>query len=133
MKENIEKRTGLWLGLFILVMSIVYIFVTLGKTTWINWIAVIWGFFLGGLLILEAGVLTYFQKKDWKKLSFGDIIVWLSVAFAVVIIINTILIFGTLRESAPVWLVNFSTITGLTAGIGGAILGILHMTMSRFK
>lgn len=133
MDFNLEKKTGLWTGLFVLVMSIIYILVTLGKTQWTMYIAVIWGFFLGGLLFFEAGAIDYFRKKEYRSVGFGDLVVWLSIAFSVIILVNTILLIGNLRASSPTWIVDFATNTGLIGGIGGAILGVAHILMPRFK
>lgn len=133
MLKNIEKKTALWMGLFVLVMSIIYILVTLGKADWVTWIAVVWGFFLAGLLILEAGIIDYFRKKEYKKIGFGDLVVWFSVAFAIIVAINSALLIGALRSSAPEWLVSFASTTGVIAGIGAGILGIIHILMPKFK
>jgi len=132
-KPNIEKKTAMWFGLLVVLLSVIYIFVTLGKTDWVRWIAVVWGFFLTGLLLIEAGVVTYFKNKDWRKFSMGDMVVIGSVVFATVIGINTLLLIGNLKQTSPLWLVNFTSTTGVISGIGGAILGIIHIFYPRFK
>lgn len=131
--SNIEKKTSLWLGMFVVVMSIVYIFVSLGKTNWIEWIALIWGLFLGVFLLLEAKVLTYFAKKDYKKIGFGDAVVIGSLIFGIVIILNSLLLIGAVKDLSPAWLISFGSTTGVVAGVIGALLGILHIAMPRFK
>lgn len=133
MENKIEKKTSMWLGMFVVVMSIVYIFVTLGRTNWITYIAIIWGLFLSVFLFLEAGVMDYFRKKEWRKIGFGDVVVWLSIGFGAVILVNSLLLIGTLKDSVPLWISNFAATNGVIAGVGGAILGIIHIMMPRFK
>jgi hypothetical protein len=132
-EATLEKKSGLWIGLFVIVMSIIYVLVTLGKTDWVRWIAIIWGFFLAGLLFSEAGIIEYFRKKEYKKLGFGDFVVWMTVASAVIVLMNTFLLIQVVRENAPLWLVSFSQTTGLIAGSIAGILGIAHILLPRFK
>ena len=132
-ETNVEKTTSLWMGLFIVAMSLIYALVTMGKATWIIWIAVVWGIFLSVFLFLESGIFTYFQKKDYKRIGIGDAVVFLTLIFGAVILINTLLLFQVINESAPNWLVSFAGTTGLISGIGGAILGVIHIVYPRFK
>jgi hypothetical protein len=132
MGVNIEKKTGLWMGLLVVVLSIIYLLVSLGKAEWIQYIALIWGFFLSIFLFLEAGIITYFQKKEWKKITMGDFVVWITVIFAALIFINSLLLINIVRINTPTWLQSFSSMVGIVAGIGGAILGIIHIIMPRF-
>ena len=112
-EQKISKKTNLWLGVFVLVMSVIYILVTIGQTAWINWIAMVWGFFLGGFLLIEGQIIAYFREKRYRKLTVGDFVVFASLIFGVVIIINSFLLIGILQESAPSWLVSFATTMGM--------------------
>ena len=130
---NVEKKSSLWIGAFLLVMSLVYILVSLGKTDWIKWIAVIFGLFIAGFLFIESGIVTYFRKKDYKKIQFGDFVVWITVGVAFVVAINSLLLIGMLNNSAPQWLKSFSSMTGVAVGGVAGVLAIIHMIMPRFK
>lgn len=132
-EKKITKRSNFWLGIFVLVMSILYILVTLGKTTWVQWIAMVWGFFLGGFLLIEAQVIAYFREKRYKKIAVGDFVVFGSLIFGAVIIINSLLLVGIIQSSAPLWLTNFATTMGVIAGSVGGLLGIAHLLLPRFK
>lgn len=136
-KPNFEKKTGLWLGLLVLVLSIIYILTTLGKATWTSYIAIVFGYFLVGFLIIEGGVLEYFRRKDYKKIGVGDFVVWITIASASVIFLNTTLLIQAVRNITPDNILNpllsFTQITGVTAGIVGAILGIVYIAYSRFR
>jgi len=132
-EKNTEKKTSLWMGIFVLVMSLVYILVSLGKTDWIKWIALIWGFFIAGFLFIQSGIVTYFRKKDYRKIGFGDVVVWITVGVAFIVTINSLLLIGILNNSAPTWLKSFSSMTGVVVGSLAGILAIVHMIMPRFK
>jgi len=124
---NTEKKVKLWFNLFILTLAIVYTLSSLGYTEFTKWIAVIFGFFLSGFLIIKAGVVTYFKKKEYKKITFSDVMVWLSIAFAVGVFINTMLMTNFLGNYPPQWLITFAQTTGVTVGVGSGLLAITHM------
>ncbi len=130
---NLEKKTNLWLGLLILVLSIVYVLATLGRTSWTAWIAIIFGLFLTIFLIIEGGIITYFQKKDYKRLGFGDAVVWVTAVVAAIIFINTLLLFNFIKQQAPEWLINFAGTTGIITGVIAGILAIVYIFYPRFK
>lgn len=132
-KTNIEEKSRLWLGLFVLVLSVVYILATLGKTSWTAYIAIIFGYFLVGFLYIEGGIREYFRRKEYKRISFGDFIVWTTIFFGTVVLINTTLLFQTIRDSAPEWLITFVASTGVVAGVISGILGIVYIFTPRFK
>jgi len=133
MTDNIEKRTSMWMGLFIIVLALIYIFTTLGKTEWITWISIIFGFFLAGFLFIQSGIVTYFKKDDYKKIGLEDLVVWLTIIFAVGVLLNTILLIETISNVSPEWLISFATTIGVTTGVGASILGITYVIFPRFK
>jgi len=133
MVDKIEKRTSMWMGALIIVLALVYILTTLGKTDWVSWIAIIFGFFLAGFLFVQSGIFTYFKRDEYKKISVGDIIVWLTIIFAAGVLLNTFLLIESLNNIAPEWLLSFATTIGVTVGIGAGILGIVHVIFPRFK
>ena len=132
-KDNIGKKTSRWVSAFLLVMFIIYILVSLGKTDWIIWIAVIFGFFITGFLILQAGLVEYFRKKEYREIGIGDFIVFLSVAVAVAVFMNSLLLINIIKEQTPQAIITFATSTGVFVGIVGGILSIVHLIMPRFK
>src|SRR4030042_3379728 len=108
MKTNLEKASSLWIGLFILVMSVIYVFVTIGQTDWVIWISIVWGVFLSILLFIESGIIVYFQKKDYKKLTMGDGIVFLTLIIATGILMNTIFLINVVSDIIPSYILNFT-------------------------
>src|SRR3990167_4205832 len=116
-KMDIEKKTGLWMGILVAILSVIYILVTLGKTTCVQYIAVIWSFFLALFLFSEASIITYFQRKDYKRIGIGDIVVFLSIAFGAGILINGLLLINVISSNAPLWVVTFAQTIGLITGI----------------
>jgi len=133
MTDKIEKRTSMWMGAFIIVLAIVYILTTLGKTDWVSWIAIIFGFFLVVFLFIQSGILIYFNKEEYRKIGIGDVVVWLTVIFAAGVFINTLLLIQIIKNVTPLWVISFATTIGVTVGIGAGILGIVHVIFPRFK
>jgi len=133
MKEG--NKATFWTGLLIVVMSLVYIFVTLGRVELVKWLAVIFGFYLTIFLFVEAGIGEYFRKKEYREIGFGDIMVWMTIIIAVLVFINTLLLIGTLSAYLPKWewLISFTRMTGVTVGGVACLLGIIHVFSSRFK
>ena len=134
MSDNeIEKRTSLWVALFILFMSLVYIFVSLGKATWINYIAIGWGLFLSIFLFLQAGIAEYFREKAYRRIGVGDIIVWLTIIVETGVFVNNLLLFSGVQNQAPTWLISFARTTGITTGVTAGVLAVVHLLFGRFK
>ena len=132
-EKNIEKQTSLWMGLFILVMALMYILASLGKVDWLRYIAVIFGFFLAGFLFIQSGIRVYFQRQEYKKISIGDFVVFATIIFAAGILINSFLLIEALKNISPNWLLSFSRVTGIIAGTGAGILAVVHLLLPRFK
>lgn len=125
---SFEKRTRFWIGLFILAMSVVYVLVTLGKTDWVRWIAVIWGFFLVGLLLFEAGVIEYFRQKKYKNIGPNDILVWITIIVAAILFTNSILLLNIIPlTSVPEALLSFLTTSGVIVGVTAGVLGVFYI------
>ena len=132
-KKNLGQKTVRWMSAFLLVMFIIYGLVSLGKTDWLNWIAIVFGFFISGFLFIQSGIVEYLRKKDYKKLGVGDFVVWLSVAVGVLIALNSILLINVVKEAAPLWLTNFATSIGVGSAVVGSVVSIVHLFAGRFK
>jgi len=130
---NLEKKTTLWLGLLVLVLSIIYVLTTLGKADWVTYIAIIFGIFLAVFLFIEGGVFEYFRRKEYRQIGFGDILVWATIVSATAIAMNSILLFQSIKDIAPQWLISISTGTGVTFGVLGGIFAIVYIFSGRFK
>ena len=134
-----EQKTMLWTGLLLVVLSLIYIFVTLGRIDLIRWVAVFFGAYLSIFLFVQAGIIEYFRKKEYKTIGFGDIVVWLTVIVAVLVLINTALLIGIIGAYIPEWITSQEWLMSLTRTIGviigilAGLLGIAHILSPRFK
>lgn len=125
---NLEKQSRFWIGLFIIVMSLIYILVSFGKTDWTRWIAVVWGFFLVGLLFIEGGIVEYFRQKKYQSIGLDDFLVWLTIIVGVTVLVNTILLTKAITISQlPEFLQSYLKTTGVISGIVAGVLGIAYM------
>jgi len=131
--EKIEKQSRFWIGLLVLIMSVIYILVTLGKTEWTQWIAIVFGGFLFFFLLSEASIVEYFRSKKYKTFGFGDIMVWLTLIFAIGVLLNTMLLIQVVNNVTPVWLINFATVSGVVVGAGAGILAVIHLLTGKFS
>lgn len=121
---NFEKKSRFWIGLFILVMSLIYVLVSWGKTDWTRWIAVVWGFFLVGFLFIEAGIIEYFRQKKYQQIGLNDFVVWVTIITGAILFLNTILLLNIIPvETVPEWLTTFLRTNGTVVGVIAGILG----------
>jgi hypothetical protein len=117
-----EKNTKWIFAGMIVLISLGYIFSSFGKINWVQYINVGLGILLGMFIFVEAGVLGYIKGKRWKSVSAEDLLVWFSFVVGAIIILNSVMIVNVIRNSSPMWLVNFLSISG---AIFGGIAGLL--------
>ena len=134
-----EQKTTLWTGVSLVILSLVYVFVTLGELEWIRWLAVVFGVYLSIFLFVQAGIIEYFREKEYETIGFGDVVVWLTVIVAVLVFINTALLVGIIGAYIPEWitsqewLMSLTRTMGIITGIVAGLLGIAHILSPRFK
>ena len=130
---KVEKKSQFWIGLLVLILSVLYVFSTLGRADLAVYVSIIFGYFLTIFLIVEAGVVDYFIKKEYRKVNFSDFVIWLTTITAGAILVNTTLLFQKLNDLSPEWLLTFSSTTGVIVGVTAGILAIIFMVTSKFK
>ena len=91
------------------------------------------GFFLAGFLFISGGVVDYFAKKQWRRITLGDITVWLAIFFGVGVLLNSLFLIPIIKSGSPTMLVNFAQVTGVTTSIGAVVLSILLIIYPRIK
>jgi hypothetical protein len=134
MAEKTEKLTQTILGIFAILMLIIFTVASLGaKYDFTKYVIMITGFVLSLTLISEAGVYQYFRSKSYKKIGFGDVVVLLAILLAGSVLINSFLMISMLSEVAPTWLITYSQASGTTIGILGLIVAIVLMITPRVK
>jgi len=132
-ENKIQKQTSLWIGLALLAFSVMYALVSLGRTEWLSWMAVGSGLFISVFLFIQAGVFEYFRKKDYRKIGFGDVVVWTTVAVSIAIFLNSLFLIQFIGNAVPSALRTFLANVGVITGSLGGLLAILHIFMPRFK
>jgi hypothetical protein len=130
---KVEKQTQIWMGAFIAILSVIYGLSSLGRVEWVNYISIIFGFFLSGFLLIEGGIFAYFREKKYKVITFGDIITITTMIISALTLLNTLLLFKAVRMSAPIWLLDFSKTTGVIVAIAGGIIGIIYLFAGKVK
>ena len=132
-RERLEKNSMKLIGIFLLIMFVMYGLASLGLSDWLIWIPIIFGYFVGTFTFIESQIISYIKKKQYKSFDIGDIIVILSALTSVALIINSTLLINIVRNSAPEWLISFSSVTGIIVSVVGVILSILHFFSKKFK
>jgi hypothetical protein len=132
-RARLENNSMRLIGIFLAIMFIMYGLASIGKSTWLVWIPMIFGFILGGFLFVEGQFINWIKTKSYKRFDLGDIIVLLSTITSVILIVNSALLVNALRNISPTWLVNFSSTTGVIVAIIGLLLSILHFFSRKFK
>lgn len=133
MAEKIEKTTQLILGVFAILLFILYFMSTLGHSEWIKYVFVLVSFVLAAVIISEAGVFSYFKTQGYKKISFSDIIIWLSLILAGGVIINGFLMIQAIGQAAPTWLLSYAKTSGAIISGLGTLIAIVYMVTPRLK
>lgn len=132
-KARLEKNSMKLIGVFLAIMFVMYGLASIGKSQWLVWIPMIFGFVLGIFLFIEGQFINWMKTKGYKKFDLGDVIVLLSTITSIALIINSALLISALRNVAPTWLLSFSATTGIIVAGLGLILSILHFFSRRFK
>ena len=133
MKFDVEKKTQVWLGALILVLSLIYVFASLGKIDWVIWIAVTFGIFLSIFLFSEGGVYEYWRNKGYKKISANDFLVWMTMFVSGVVFLNSIALMGVVRDWLPDTVLSFLSVVGVTSGIIAGTLGAIYVIIPKPK
>ena len=127
---NIEKKTNFWIALFILILSLIYILASFGKADWIRWAWTVFGFFIVILLVTEAGIVGYFSQGRYRSINLYDILIWVTVLVAGVLLVNSVLAVVMLTSNetfVPQWLMSFYVWSGGIGGLIAVVLGIFYM------
>jgi len=130
---DIEKRTQLLLGLLGLFVTLGFILVSLGKSSWLQVMALVGAVFIGLFLWFEGGWLSYIKKKGYKTLSFGDFIVWFSFVIGGLLILQAFTLFTVINNASPDWLLSFLSTNGVIIGILAGLLFLYHSFAPRPK
>lgn len=129
-----EKTTQTILGIFAVVSLIIYTLASLGiKYDYTKYVIIIVGFVLGIVLILEAGVFTYFQTKSYRKITFGDLVIFVTTILAGGVFLNSLLLINAVKEQIPLWLQTFAQSSGTIIGIVGLIVALFFMLTPRIR
>ena len=131
--SRLEKDSVRWIGAFLMAMFVLYFLSSLGKVEWLNYVSMIFGFFLAGWLFIESQVINYIRKKEYKKIGVGDFVVFLSVIASIGLLINSLLMLNFIKSASPLWLVNFSLAIAIVVSVIGIFLSIIHFFSPRFK
>ena len=130
---DVEKKSQVWLGLLVLVSSIIYILASLGRADWTVWMALVFGVFLSGFLIFEGGVYHYWKSKGYKHIGMSDFVVYLTMFVAGAVFLNSIALMGVVRDWLPDAVLSFLSTIGVTTGIIAGILGIIYVLIPKPK
>ena len=130
---NVEKKSQVWLGWLIVLLSVIYGLSSLGKVEWLVWIAVIFGIFLSIFLVIEGGIRDYLRSKGWRKIDSSDFLVWFTMFVAGAIFLNSIALIGVVRSWMPMIVLSFLSTIGIVTSVIGAILGIMYVFVPKPK
>jgi len=128
--EDTGKKSIGYLAIF---LSLVYIFASLGKIDWVVWIAFGAGIFLSFFLLSQAGVSSYLKRKGWRSISANDFVIGLTVFISGVVFLNSIFLFGVVRNRIPEAVLTFTTSIGVTSGLIAGILALIFVFTSKPK
>ena len=124
---DIKKRTQVLFGILGLVVSLAFVFLSMGKSSVVLGMALVSSIFLGLFLWSEGALLSYLRKKEYRKIGIGDVIVWMSFAVGGILIVQAMILANFLTSGIPQSLANFISVNGVVIGILAFLLFIYHM------
>lgn len=128
---NVEKGSEKWFGALVLLLSLMLIFTSLGKTNWLIYISGIFSIILGIFLWTEGGIRDYLKRKGYKHIDGNDVIIWMAFIFGTFLILNGITLF--LGNLASGWFFDFIRTSGVIGGLISGILSIFLLLTPRPK
>lgn len=124
---DMRNTTKVILSILALLIAVMYIFVSWGKATWLQYIALISSGFIAIFLLSKGAIYDYFRKKEYKKIGFGDVIAWVTFGTGILMLVSFLLLIQVIQNQAPDWLLTFMAGYGTTIGILAGILVVYHM------
>jgi len=126
MVNKTEKNTKRILGIFYLVLGVMFAITVFG---WIDtspyFLPIIAGF-MGLVLLSEAGVNQYFVKSTYQSINPKEVLGLASVLTGAGLLILGITMFGFLPVGANEFIVSTFGRTAGVVAIGGAIFSLIH-------
>ena len=134
MAERTEKSTQMILGIFAILMLIIFTIASLGlEYDFTKYVVMITGFALFGILISEAGVYQYFRNKGYKKIGFADMLIFGAILLAGGVLLNSFLMISQIAQVSPEWLISYAQVSGTIIGIISLIIVLIFMLTPRIK
>ena len=133
MKNTVEKNSQLVLGLLGLFIVITYIVNSFKLGDWSGAIYQATGIALFLLLMIEGGVLVYFQTQRYKSIGWKDVVVWLTAGVAFMVLLNTILTIQLIGDAMPLNVIEFAGTSSGFVGIVAGFMIILQMVTPRIR
>jgi hypothetical protein len=132
-KLTVERKSRVILGILSLMAILFYLAFIFGSASWMTIGAITVGILLAFLLYAESQVITYFKEGQYKKISLGDIVVWLTTIVATIILINSIALIPTIGTVIPASVITFTKSIAVLGAVIGFLLALVHIFTPRFK
>ena len=130
---KVEKGSEKWFSVLIILLSLMLILTSLGKTEWIIYISAGFSMVLALFLFREGGVRDYIIKKGYKQISGQDFLVWASFIFGTFLLVNGIILIPAVGNSFPSWFTSFMATNGVIGGSISGLLGIIYLFIPKPK
>lgn len=133
MKNSIEKNTQLILGFVGLFAVLIWIVSSAGLGDWSPYMYQATGIAIAVIMLIEGGVITYFQQRKYRKIDVKDFVVWLTTLTSGAVLINSLIGFQLVKQNMPAVVVSFFGNISVIVGIIAAIIIIIQMVTPRFE
>jgi phosphatidylserine synthase len=131
--KKIEKGTRYIIGISLLLLIAMYVLFVLGKSDATKYIAATVGVLMAIILFIEGSIIKYIRQKKYKKIGFGDVVVWLSAVASACLLVSSYFIVWGVRNGAPQWIANAVKPFSVSVAIFSAILVIVHLVHETFE
>jgi hypothetical protein len=130
---NLEWKSRIILGIMSIVLLLIYIAFSFGSQSWIRVLMILTGFLISIFLYSESSIISYVKSGQYKKLSWGDFVVMLTIVVATIIFFNSLFAIPTVGQAIPEGLLNFTNGIAIVVAIIGICLSFIHIFTKKFS
>lgn len=128
-KLNVERKSRIIIGILALLALLIFLMTTFGSSAGVMVITASIGVFVSLLIFTETGIARYISQSKYKRLTLGDIVVFLGTIAGASLFIFSISIIPQIGEVMPEAVRTFTTnFARIIAGISSIIVLFFILT-----
>ena len=130
---DIERKSRIILSVLSFISVIFFLAFVYGSQTWTKVGAITVSFLLAIFLYSEGGIISYIRNKGYKKISGGDLVVWLTFIVATFILAFGLFQVPVIGTIVPQSWVTFTRAYATIGALLTVILSGIHAFVPKFS